>query len=219
MAQAVQEKINEAFQQLPPFLQEHSQRVRHLTGQFAQYLIKADKLPEGVTAEDILPEAMETMGLYHDIGKSVIYAPVWTSSHALSYTERRLVDVHPLMGEYLVRNLLLPPEADEGDGLREKMAQCCKYHHERWDGTGYPFGLAGKDIPVQARMIALADSYDAMTETRPYHAGIEPSAAVEEIRKGAGTQFDPQLAESFAQMMEVLSPLDTDEHAKRQRTG
>lgn len=208
MAKAVQEKVSEAFLQLPPFLQEHSRRVGSLSRLFAQYLIQTDRLPKGVLAQAVLPEAMETMGLYHDIGKSAIYAPVWTSMRALTHTERKLVDIHPLMGEYLVRGRLLPPEAEEGSSLQEKLAWCCKYHHERWDGTGYPFGLAGKKIPVQARMIALADSYDAMTELRPYHKGISKKDALDEILRCAGAQFDPELAVLFAEFLEVFLPLD-----------
>ncbi|HQG40837.1 MAG TPA: HD domain-containing phosphohydrolase, partial [Spirochaetales bacterium] len=76
-----------------------------------------------------------------------------------------------------------------------------RYHHERWDGTGYPEGLTGKKIPLLARIIAIADSYDAMTSDRPYRKAMPIEAALEEIRAGAGTQFDPELANLFIEVI------------------
>lgn len=70
-------------------------------------------------------------------------------------------------------------------------------HHERWDGTGYPKGLKGEEIPLKARILTVADAYDAMTSERPYRKAMSKDAAVEEIRRNAGTQFDPMIAELF----------------------
>ena len=80
-------------------------------------------------------------------------------------------------------------------------AQCCLYHHERWDGNGYPFGFSKESIPLPARIIGIADAYDAMIADRPYHKGISEAAALAEIQKGAGTQFDPVLTEVFLEVM------------------
>lgn len=75
-------------------------------------------------------------------------------------------------------------------------------HHERWDGKGYPRGTAGEDIPVSARCLAIADSFDAMTTDRPYRKGMSIEYAAKEIKKGGGTQFDPELAELFVKLIE-----------------
>jgi HD-GYP domain-containing protein (c-di-GMP phosphodiesterase class II) len=76
-------------------------------------------------------------------------------------------------------------------------ASIIRHHHERWDGTGYPDGLAGEEIPLGARVIAVADAYDAMTTDRPYSTAMSPERAVDEIRRGAGTQFDPMVVNAF----------------------
>ncbi|MDK2882963.1 MAG: hypothetical protein PWP58_1299, partial [Bacillota bacterium] len=74
-------------------------------------------------------------------------------------------------------------------------------HHEKWDGTGYPLGLKGEDIPIECRVLALADAFDAMTGERPYRRAKTVEEALEEIRRCAGTQFDPVLAEMFIRMI------------------
>jgi HD-GYP domain-containing protein (c-di-GMP phosphodiesterase class II) len=82
------------------------------------------------------------------------------------------------------------------DSLRAAL-DCVLHHHERWDGTGYPYRLAGHEIPFEARILALADAYDAMTSDRPYRPALTHDEAVAEVERCAGTQFDPQLAEAF----------------------
>jgi HD-GYP domain-containing protein (c-di-GMP phosphodiesterase class II) len=73
------------------------------------------------------------------------------------------------------------------------------FHHERWDGKGYPLGLKGEEIPLIARIISVADTYDAMVSTRPYRKGLDPKIAFEEISKNSGTQFDPEVVNAFIQ--------------------
>jgi putative two-component system response regulator len=76
-------------------------------------------------------------------------------------------------------------------------------HHERWDGNGYPFGVKGEDIPIPARIIAVVDVFDALTESRVYHAGESVVTALEELRKGSGTHFDPKVVEAFFDVLQV----------------
>jgi HD-GYP domain-containing protein (c-di-GMP phosphodiesterase class II) len=73
------------------------------------------------------------------------------------------------------------------------------HHHERWDGSGYPLGRKGEEIPLEARVLCIADSFDAMTSTRPYRAPKTPDEALNELERCAGTQFDPELVEAFAE--------------------
>ena len=101
------------------------------------------------------------------------------------------METHPALGEVIVRKA--PQLAHTLPGVR--------HHHERWDGKGYPDGLAGEAIPRAARLLAVADTFDAMTSDRPYRKGLSWGVALEEIARGAGTQFEPALSEAFVSFM------------------
>jgi len=90
-----------------------------------------------------------------------------------------------------------------------------RHHHERWDGNGYPDGLKGEEIPLGSRIITVTDSFDAMTSDRPYRKGMSPAAAVERLKDGMGSQFDPRLCATFIQLLieeGVYTPPDTGTH-------
>jgi HD-GYP domain-containing protein (c-di-GMP phosphodiesterase class II) len=101
------------------------------------------------------------------------------------------METHPALGEVIVAKV--PYLEDTLSGVR--------HHHERWDGKGYPDGLAGESISRLARLLALADTYDAMTGDRPYRKGLSIETALSEIAKNAGVQFDPVLADQFVRYM------------------
>ena len=101
------------------------------------------------------------------------------------------METHPALGEVIVRKA--PKLAATLPGVR--------HHHERWDGGGYPDGLAGEQIPPLARILAVADTFDAMTSDRPYRKGLSWETALSEVARGAGTQFDPALAALFVSLM------------------
>ncbi|MGB7595571.1 MAG: diguanylate cyclase, partial [Erysipelotrichaceae bacterium] len=155
----------------------HSRRVSEICGLFA----------EAMHLEKNNVERLKLAGLVHDIGKIGISESVLNKPSRLDEAEWEEMKKHPESGW---RILISVNEFSEVAGY-------VLDHHERWDGSGYPNGLNGEEISLEARMIALADAYDAMTTDRPYRKGLEPSQAIYEIRKYAGRQFDPELAKLF----------------------
>lgn len=136
--------------------------------------------------------ALEIGSMLHDVGKISIPDRVLLKPGGLDAAERVLVNTHAAEGERFAAALgWLPPAAL---GL-------IRHHHERWDGQGYPDGLAGEQIPVLARIFAVVDVYDALVSQRPYKAAWSPAQAREEITKQAGTQFDPQIVDTFLALL------------------
>src|SRR5919106_919553 len=120
--------------------------------------------------------------LLHDIGKIGVPDAILLKRGPLTARETRILQMHTTLGEHLLA--FIPFVSDLAHDV-------VAYHHERWDGTGYPWGLSGKAIPLVARIFAVADAFDAITNDRPYRRARPVTAAIEEIEKGAGTQFDP----------------------------
>ncbi len=133
-------------------------------------------------------------GLVHDIGKILVPIDILNKTTPLTEEEYALVKTHPQRGEKVLAR------SEELAGLGVVVGS----HHERWDGMGYPAGLRGEEIPLLARVLAVADAYDAMTSHRSYRRGVEKGVALAEILRCAGTQFDPALAMSFVEMLESV---------------
>jgi len=125
------------------------------------------------------------------VGKIGVPDSILQKTGGLTDDERAIMATHPVLGEVIVRKA--PQLALTLPGVR--------HHHERWDGRGYPDGLEGREIPDVARILAIADTYDAMTSDRPYRKGMPPTTALDEIERGGGSQFDPELAIAFVSMM------------------
>jgi HD-GYP domain-containing protein (c-di-GMP phosphodiesterase class II) len=127
------------------------------------------------------------MGRVHDIGKIVISKEILNKPTHLTDYEFSIIKTHPAMGQ---RILITEFNVEEGTTL-------VRNHHERYDGTGYPDGMAGKEIPLLCRILSVADAYDAMTSHRPYRPALPHSKALMELREKAGTQFDPSIVSTF----------------------
>ena len=154
-----------------------------------------------------LPDLLELElgALLHDLGKVRVPDQLLSKPGPLTPRERALVDRHPVWGAELLERV---------PGL-EAVATIVRFHHERWDGTGYPDGLGHDRIPVASRIIAVCDAYQAMTSARPYRAALPPAAAASELRSGAGTQFDPAFVECFVEVLQergwpLSSPAERD---------
>ncbi len=155
----------------------HSRRVALLTRQLAE--------AAGVDAQTV--QRMHIAGLVHDVGKIGVRESVLCKQGRLTESEYGEVRRHPDIGWHILKDI--PDFDDILDGVR--------HHHERWDGGGYPAGLSGEQIPLPARLIALADAFDAMCSSRTYRAAMARDEVLAVIEKAAGTQFDPSLVPHF----------------------
>ena len=164
------------------------------TYQFAMSLTKR-------VAPELANEASIQYGfLLHDIGKVGIPDKILNKPGPLDDDEWEQMKMHPVIGYQLVGNIRFLGDA----------VQIVKSHHERWDGRGYPDGIAGEGIYLPARIFSIIDTFDAMTTDRPYRGAMPVHAAVEEIEAMGGTQFDPYLATEFVAMCEERGVTDPE---------
>lgn len=136
-------------------------------------------------------EVVHTAGLLHDIGKFAFPDSILLAQSQLSEEQRQIVNRHPADGARIVRNV-------EGYG---PVADIILSHHERWDGSGYPRGLAGDEIPLPARLIAVGDTYDVLTARDSYRQPVSPTEAIAELRRVAGSQLDPWVVGVFVELL------------------
>ncbi|MBU6367457.1 MAG: HD domain-containing protein [Gemmatimonadetes bacterium] len=134
---------------------------------------------------------LETAAVLHDVGKIGVPDAILQKPGRLDPEERAVMERHSALGEHLITPIDLP----------RRVKKAVRQHHERWDGKGYPDGAAGEEANLFARIIAVADTFDAMTSDRPYRKGLPREVATEEVRKGAGAQFDPAVAEAFLRVL------------------
>ncbi len=151
---------------------------------------------QNATVQFLSQSKLIRMGRLHDIGKIKVPHNILHKEGKLTQEEFRIIKMHPIYGE----QILYP--------IKSLRALCpaVRGHHERYDGTGYPDQLAGKDIPVEARVIAIADVYDALVSSRPYKKGMTPQQALDIIRKDKGSAFDPEYVDAFTRMIQRKYP-------------
>lgn len=167
----------EALNAKDPYTRGHSERVSIYS------LLLSEELK--LSSEEI--ESVHIASYLHDIGKIGISEHILNKPAKLTNEEYELVKNHANVSSQIVSRI---------PGLSH-IVSMVKHHHERHDGSGYPDGLKGKDIPLGARIMAIADAFDAMTSSRPYKMAFKPKDALQEVKKCAGTQFDPELADLF----------------------
>jgi HD-GYP domain-containing protein (c-di-GMP phosphodiesterase class II) len=129
----------------------------------------------------------------HDIGKVGVPTDLLLREGALAKTEREVVEQHPEIGSRLLKPLAIP----------SSVATAIRHHHEWWDGTGYPDGLSGEEIPLIGRIIAVTDAFDTMSCDRPYRAALDRNVICGELRRFSGVQFDPDLAKEFLRILDT----------------
>jgi HD-GYP domain-containing protein (c-di-GMP phosphodiesterase class II) len=161
--------------------QEHSERMAGLACSLGRYLGLSDNQVQD----------LELLAIVHDIGKLFIDDRILQKPGKLTAEEWAQIKKHPEVGCSI---------AQETPAIRH-LADSILYHHERWDGSGYPNGLSFGEIPVLARILAVIDAYDAMTNDRAYRKALSMTDAIAEIRVNAGSQFDPLIADAFLQLM------------------
>lgn len=152
----------------------------------------------GWSAEEV--QNVYNVALLHDIGKIAVPDSVLNKPDRLTDEEFEIIKQHPVTGNEILRDITILEHVQEG----------AHFHHERWDGRGYPCGLAGKDIPVYARIIAIADSYDAMRSNRVYRNHLSTDKIISEFDRCKGSQFDPELADVFIFMLRSGYDIDPE---------
>ncbi len=159
------------------YTEDHSLRVTKLAVRLAREM--------GCSSGEI--ESMKIAGSLHDLGKVAIPDNVLLKPDRLTNEEYEIIKQHPDTGERILKPV----------AIFERERTIIRHHHERWDGRGYPAGLSGEDIPLLARILAMTDTFDAITNNRPYRQAQSVETAIEEIKNNRGTQFDPLVTDHF----------------------
>lgn len=175
---------------------QHLQRIQEYVVLIARELARVEKFGAYITEEYV--QDLYTSSILHDIGKVGIQDAILLKPGALTDEEFAIIKQHPVMGGDVIVEI---ENHIQGRSFYTLAREIALYHHEKWDGSGYPEGLAGEAIPLSARITALADVYDALTSERPYKNAIAHDKAVEIIREGRGTQFDPDVVDAFVRIV------------------
>lgn len=167
-----------------PYTAGHSERVAMISSKIAKKL--------GFEKKEL--ENIEIAAQFHDIGKIGVPDSILLKNGKLTDIEFNFIKEHPIIGKNILSNI---------EFLKETL-QIILHHHENYDGSGYPYGICGTEIPIGSRIISIADTYDAMTSDRPYRKALTHDAAVNEIIRCKGTQFDPKIIDEAIHIIQDL---------------
>ena len=192
--------LSEVLEEVDPYTRHHSVRV-------SQYAVR---LARGLGLGERRVEEIEYAALVHDLGKiGPQHQHILQKAGTLSHDEQRTLRAHPSAGAEIVARVR---------ALR-RAAEIVRSHHERPDGLGYPYGLAAGDVPIGACILNVSDAFDAMTSDRPYRRALTVEAAVQELERGAGTQFDTRVVDCLLRLRRAgefpLLPSPTSEELLR----
>jgi len=165
---------------------QHTRRVGRVSALVSQAL--------GLDSEEV--ELMERAATLHDVGKIGVPDQILLKGGRLTPEEFSLMKTHTTIGAKIL--------GGSGNRMLQFAEEIARYHHEHWDGTGYSPGLAGEQIPLSARIVAIADVYDSLTHERPYKRAWSPEEAIAEIKAGNGTHFDPDVVGAFLEIVHML---------------
>ena len=175
-----------------PGTEEHLIRVQELT----EFLIKAHNKKNNLQLEPGYINNVIHSSILHDIGKAGMPEGILYKPGALTSSERKIIEMHPLIGTDILNKMSKEINYDFIKSM--KVAEnIILYHHEKWDGTGYPFNLEGEKIPFEARIVSIVDVFDALTSRRPYKDSWSKQKALSYIDENKGKHFDPLIAETF----------------------
>jgi putative nucleotidyltransferase with HDIG domain len=201
------ETMAQALDARDPYTAGHSLRVAEYSHQVAKAM--------GLSDEEA--GTIRVAAQLHDIGKIGIPDAVLQKPGRLTPEEYGLIKLHPQIGRKILEKV----------GLFESLLPVVELHHENYDGSGYPYGLVGQDVPLEARIVHVADSFDAMTTTRSYRSALSLRAAILEIERNAGRQFDPFVAKVFLGLiaegaievggLKISAQMETDSNVTRER--
>jgi len=185
-----------AMEAKDPYTRQHSRRVTNFSVLTAQAMnLSIDQV-----------ESLRFAAYLHDIGKIGVKDHILLKDSRLSDEEYEQIKLHPVIGEAIIQAM----------DLTQNERSIIRHHHERWDGNGYPDGLERENIPLLARIVAVADAYDAMTSDRPYRKAKNRADAMVELRRCAGEQFDPSVVEAFLEMLVRYAPSEGGDMSLRQ---
>jgi response regulator RpfG family c-di-GMP phosphodiesterase len=176
---------------------EHIQRVAVMTEKITNYLNDKNVFPDEM--DDILLENVKLASVLHDIGKVGIPEKILLKPGKLTEEEWKIVKKHPVIGGEILRKAA---EKVRGKNPLSVAADIASFHHEKYNGKGYPTGLKGQDIPLSARIVAVVDVYDALISKRPYKDPFPMDEVIKEIKKGSGESFDPEIVNA---LLEIIS--------------
>jgi putative nucleotidyltransferase with HDIG domain len=186
---AILSSLSRAIERRDPYTRGHSVRVTQV----------AEAIARRLEWDEARLALLKVGGPLHDVGKLGISNEVLAKPGRLDEGELDQIRQHPRLGARILLRVA---------ALRTALPYVL-YHHERWDGHGYPTGRAGEQIPLEARVLAVADAFDAMTSDRPYRRALDHDAAVAEVARCAGTQFDPEIVRIFLELFAEPAELRT----------